>query len=126
VELIRKQFGGRVFLGGQSYGGRQASMSLADDPIADALLLLSYPLHPPGRPNLLRTAHLPKLQVPTLFVSGRKDPFGTIEELESAVRLVPAKTELLAIADAGHSLLTKKNKSDLVEQIVSKFLQFIR
>lgn len=120
--LMKQQFGGRVFLGGQSYGGRQASMLVAADPeVAEALLLLSYPLHPPGRPQQLRTAHLPDIRMPTLFVSGTKDPFGTIEELEAARRLVPGKNQLLPIEGAGHGLLTKRNQSSLVGAVVNAF-----
>ena len=122
VTLMTQKFEGRVFLGGQSYGGRQASMLAAADPgLVDGLLLLSYPLHPPGRPQQLRTAHLPQIETPTLFVSGTKDPFGTIEELEAARKLIPAPSRLIAIESAGHSLLTKKNRAELVSAIVAAF-----
>lgn len=125
--LMKQQTGGRVFLGGQSYGGRQASMLVAADAsAAQALLLLSYPLHPPGKPQQLRTAHLPKLRLPVLFVSGTKDPFGTIAEIDSARTLIPAATEMLAIAGAGHSLLTKRNQEELVASIVRAFHALIR
>jgi len=96
---------GRVFLGGHSYGGRQASMLCADEPgVAAGLLLTSYPLHPPGKPDQLRTQHLPKLTVPALFVQGTRDPFGTIEEIESALKLIPAQTILLKVDGVGHDL----------------------
>src|SRR6266851_7080097 len=79
VAAMRKLFPGRLFLGGQSYGGRQASMLVAEETkLADGLLLLSYPLHPPGHPERLRTQHLPDIKVPVMFVSGTRDPFGTI------------------------------------------------
>ena len=69
VASMRRQTSGRVFLGGHSYGGRQASMLTAADPsLVDYLLLLSYPLHPPQRPGELRTSHFPQLQTSTLFV----------------------------------------------------------
>ena len=104
VELIRPMVKGRVVLGGHSYGGRQASMLAAEDPkAADALLLCSYPLHPPGQPDKLRTQHLPKIEVPVLFVHGTKDPFGSPEEMGSAVKLV-AKARLILIDGAGHDL----------------------
>jgi predicted alpha/beta-hydrolase family hydrolase len=93
-----------VFLGGQSYGGRQASLLAAEAPqLTRGLLLLSYPLHPPGRPAELRTTHLPQLQVPTLFVHGDADPFGSLAELGQARALVPAATQLLAV-QGGHDL----------------------
>jgi predicted alpha/beta-hydrolase family hydrolase len=96
---------GRIFLGGHSYGGRQGSMLASEDPsVADALLLLSYPLHPPEKPQQLRTAHLPKLQVPALFVHGSRDPFGSLDEIRAALALISAPAELLAIEGAGHDL----------------------
>jgi uncharacterized protein len=126
IELMKAEFRGRVFVGGQSYGGRMASMLVASElKIADALLLLSYPLHPPGRPQQLRTAHLPDIKIPTLFVSGTKDPFGTIEELEAARKLVPAKTAMLPIEGAGHSLLTKKNETQLVSGIAESWQRLL-
>src|SRR6202161_3580295 len=82
---MRRQTSGRLFLGGHSYGGRQASMLASNEPsVADRLLLLSYPLHPPQRPSELRTAHFPRLQVPALFVHGTRDGFGSIDEMEAA------------------------------------------
>jgi uncharacterized protein len=115
----------RVFLGGHSYGGRQASMLAASDPsVADALLLLSYPLHPPKQPGQLRTAHFSSLQVPALFVHGVRDGFGTIAEMESALNLIPARTGLLPVVAAGHELMTRSNRDVLREQVTSKFAAF--
>jgi predicted alpha/beta-hydrolase family hydrolase len=125
VELMKKQFAGRAFLGGVSYGGRQASMLVAADPdLVDGLLLLSYPLHPPGRPAQLRTAHFPSLRTPILFVSGTRDAFGSIAELESAIKLIPAPTKLVPIEGTGHSLLQKSNREELPETVVQEFLSF--
>jgi uncharacterized protein len=125
VMLLRKKFSGKAFLGGSSYGGRQASMILAAEPsLADGLLLMSYPLHPPGRPAQLRTAHLPSLQIPTLFISGTRDAFGSIEELQTAIKLIPARTHLLAIEGAGHGLLQKSNRQELPERVVGEFQSF--
>ncbi|MCU1305449.1 MAG: hypothetical protein JWN45_144 [Acidobacteriaceae bacterium] len=116
---------GRLFLGGQSYGGRQASMLAASDPsLVEGLLLLSYPLHPPGRPTQMRTAHFPMLRTPTLFVQGTKDPFGSIEEMESAVKLIPSKTRLLPVQGVGHSLMSKSNKDELVKALLEAFGAF--
>jgi predicted alpha/beta-hydrolase family hydrolase len=95
----------RVFLGGHSYGGRQGTMLAATDPgLVDSLLLLSYPLHPPRKPDQLRTSHFPQLRSRALFVHGSSDPFGTIEEMRSALRLIPATTSLLPVDGAGHDL----------------------
>ena len=107
-----KQLAAHVWLGGHSYGGRQASMLAAEAPgLVEALLLLSYPLHPPKKPQQLRTAHFPQLHTPALFVSGTKDEFATVDELTSALALIPAKTELQIVEGAGHDL--KKGAFDL-------------
>jgi uncharacterized protein len=125
VAAVRRQTSGRVFLGGHSYGGRQASMLAADQPgLVDGLLLLSYPLHPPQRPGELRTAHFPRLKTPALFVSGNCDGFGSIDEWGSALKLIPARTELLPVTGAGHELLSKKNRDSLPETIVTTFRRF--
>jgi uncharacterized protein len=105
VAAVRKMVNGTVILGGHSYGGRQSSMLAAEEPgLVEALLLLSYPLHPPGKPGQPRTAHFPALRTPGLFVHGTKDPFGTIEELAEALKMIPAKTELITVEGAGHDL----------------------
>jgi uncharacterized protein len=125
VEVMRERFGGKVFLGGQSYGGRQASMLAAARPaLANGLLLLSYPLHPPGRAAQMRTAHFPTLQAPALFVSGTKDPFGSPEELKTAIRLIPAPTHFMQIEGEGHSLISKTNRDELPRDIVQQFVSF--
>ncbi|MFI5115365.1 MAG: alpha/beta family hydrolase [Terriglobales bacterium] len=125
VELMKEQFAGWASLGGVSYGGRQASMLVAAEPtLVEGLLLLSYPLHPPGRPAQLRTAHFPSLRAPILFVSGTRDAFGSIEELASAIKLIPAPTKLVAIEGAGHALLQKSNREELPEAVAQEFLSF--
>jgi uncharacterized protein len=122
VELMKKHFSGRAFLGGVSYGGRQASMLIAAEPaLVDGLLLLSYPLHPPGRPAQLRTAHFPGLRKPVLFVSGTRDLFGSIEELATAIKLIPAPTKLVPVEGAGHALLQKSNREELPQNVVQEF-----
>lgn len=77
----------RLVLGGRSFGGRVCSMAVADGQPAAGLVLLSYPLHPPGQPDALRTAHLPNVRVPVLAVSGATDPYGTPTELADALAL---------------------------------------
>ncbi|HSS96825.1 MAG TPA: alpha/beta fold hydrolase [Terriglobales bacterium] len=122
VAAMRELVGGRVFLGGHSYGGRQSSMLCAEQPgLVEGLLLLSYPLHPPGKPDQLRTRHLPDLKTPTLFVSGTIDPFGSIEELNAALKLIPAKTKLLMVQQAGHDLGFKgKSKREELPMVILK------
>jgi len=122
---MKNQFAGPAFVGGSSYGGRQASMVVAAEPaLVEGLLLLSYPLHPPGRPAQLRTAHLPSLRTPTLFISGTKDAFGSIEELESAIKLIPARTMLVAIEGAPHGLMQKSKQDEVPELVVREFQSF--
>jgi predicted alpha/beta-hydrolase family hydrolase len=129
VVVMRKTVAGRVFLGGHSYGGRQASMLCAAEPdLVSGLLLLSYPLHPPRKPEQLRTQHLPNLHTACLFVQGTRDPFGSMEEIEKALELIPAKKELLKVEGAGHDLgfKGKSGQKDLPEQIVSRTAAFFR
>ena len=105
VASLREMGAAQVLLGGHSYGGRQASILAAEDPsVAALLLLLSYPLHPPNKPTELRTAHFPQLKVPAVFVHGTRDPFGTIAEMQDAIRLIPAHTLLLEAPGAAHDL----------------------
>ncbi len=118
IRMTNAHICGKVFLGGHSYGGRQATMLAAENPGAiPALLLLSYPLHPPRQPDKLRTAHFPKLRTPAIFVHGTRDPFGSIEEMKSALALIPASTRLLEVEGAGHDL-----KKASPEMIVSEFM----
>ena len=127
VTALRKLAPGRMFLGGHSYGGRQATMLCADQPgLVEGLLLLSYPLHPPRKPEQLRIQHLPKLQTPALFVQGTRDPFGTPQEIESALSLIPAKTLLQLVEGAGHDLGFKGSarKDELPTFVLAEFQKF--
>jgi predicted alpha/beta-hydrolase family hydrolase len=130
AEALRKIVSGRLYLGGQSYGGRQATMLVAEDNgVADGLLILSYPLHPPGKPEQLRTAHLGKLQAPGLFVQGTKDPFASPEEIKAALKLIPAKTSLLLLENAGHDLgfgrRATARRREIPERIAEAFREVI-
>ena len=109
-----------VFAGGVSYGGRQTAMAAAERPeMARALLLLSYPLHPPGKPQQQRTNFFPDLRIPALFVQGTVDPFGSPEELQAAIPLIPARTDRLLIPGAGHDL---KKAGERAEEILARLL----
>ena len=124
LRVLRERVRDRLFLGGHSYGGRQASMLLAAEPaLASALLLQSYPLHPPGRPQNLRTAHLPDLRLPTLFVHGTTDTFGSLAEVDKARALIPGRTALLPVS-GGHDLGWSRKHGDatLPERIAEAFL----
>lgn len=94
----------RVVLGGRSFGGRMCSVAVADGLPALALVLVSYPLHPPGRPEQVHTEHLPRLHVPCLFVSGTRDAFGTPAELEAATAAIPGPVTHVWIEGGGHGL----------------------
>jgi uncharacterized protein len=135
VAAIKNLVSGQIFLSGHSYGGRQASMLCAeltektpeDAPeLAAGLLLLSYPLHPPRKPDQLRTQHLFHLRTPTLFVHGTRDPFGSIAEIEQALKLIPAKTKLLPVEGAGHDLgfKGKAGRKDLSANVLAQFQAF--
>ena len=117
VAVMSKLTAGPVVLGGHSYGGRQASMLVSEEPaLVAGLLLCSYPLHPPGKPEQLRTAHLSSIRTPALFVHGTKDAFGSIEELSRAIQLIPARTHLSVVEGGGHDL--KRGKFDVDELLV--------
>jgi uncharacterized protein len=127
VAVLRKNVAGRIFLGGHSYGGRQATMLCAAEPdLVSGLLLLSYPLHPPRKPEQLRTQHLPNLRTPSLFVHGTRDPFGSVEEMAKALELIPAKTELMKVEGAGHDLgfKGKTEQKELPGKIALRTMQF--
>ena len=112
VTALRSIVSGRMFLSGLSYGGRQATMLATDEPeLVEALMLLSYPLHPPGKPAQMRTAHFPQLRSRALFVHGTKDPFGSIEEMEEVVRIITVPHKLTVIEGAGHDL--RRGRFDL-------------
>jgi predicted alpha/beta-hydrolase family hydrolase len=113
VHALRQFATARVFLGGSSYGGRQATLLMAEKTsaenpkLADGMLLLSYPLHPPGKPQQLRTDHFPKIETPAMFVHGTRDSFGSIEEMAAALKLIPSRHELVTVEGAPHGLPPK-------------------
>jgi predicted alpha/beta-hydrolase family hydrolase len=93
-----------LVLGGRSMGGRMCSMAVAEGLPAAGLVLVAYPLHPPGRPEKLRTEHLPDVRVPCLFVSGTRDPFGSPDELAAALEQVGGPVTVHLVEGAGHDL----------------------
>lgn len=114
---------GRVVLGGRSFGGRMCSMAVAEGLPALGLVLVSYPLHPPGRPDQLRTAHLPDVAVPCLFVSGTRDPFGTPGELAEATRGIPSPVEHVWIEGGDHGL---RGSDAAVSETVARWVHAVR
>jgi len=100
----------KLAIGGKSMGGRIASHVAASDPEGIAgLVALGYPLHPPGKPEQLRTKHLPAVAVPMLIVQGERDPFGTPDELRPVLRTMPVKTELYVVEGGDHSFKVPKS-----------------
>ena len=117
---------GRLLLGGRSLGGRVCSLAVADEdaPLpALGLILISYPLHPPGKPDRLRTEHFPRLEVPCLFVSGTRDAFGTPEELEAATGLIPGPVTHVWLSGGGHGL---SGRDDEVVAAIEDWTDLIR
>ena len=104
-----------VVLGGRSYGGRMCSMAVAEGLPAAGLVLLSYPLHPPGKPENLRTEHFGAIEVPVLFVSGDKDPFGTPEEFAQHVQAIKGPVTQVWVPGT-HS---PRNNTPVVEAVVN-------
>ncbi|MGH9207152.1 MAG: alpha/beta hydrolase family protein [Acidimicrobiales bacterium] len=100
---------GRIAVGGRSMGGRMCSMAVAEGLEAAALVLISYPLHPPGRPDRLRTAHFPDLELPCLFVSGRRDAFASSSELERETAVIPGPVTI-EFVDGDHSLRRRESE----------------
>ena len=94
----------RIVLGGRSMGGRICSMAVAEGLPAAGLVLVAYPLHPPGRPDRLRTAHLSEISVPCLFVSGTRDSFATPAELEQATAAIAARRSHVWVDGGRHEL----------------------
>jgi predicted alpha/beta-hydrolase family hydrolase len=120
VQALRQRVKGHVFAGGHSYGGRQTAMIAAERVgLADGLLLLSYPLHPPRKPDQPRTAFFPEWRTPALFVHGTRDPFGSLEELRAAIARIPARVHLMAVEGAGHDL---KPAARMAGEILSRML----
>ncbi len=109
---------GRLAVGGRSMGGRMCSMAAADGLEVAALVLISYPLHPPGRSDRLRTGHFPDLRLPCLFVSGRRDAFATPSELERETDAIPGPVTV-DFVDGDHSLRSRETE---VADIVASWL----
>ena len=101
--VFAERAGPEVLAGGQSFGGRSASLAAAGGAEFAGLLLFSYPLHPPGRPEQLRTAHWPQLNLPVLLLMGDRDPFCTMSILETELAKLPS-ARLIVYPGAGHGL----------------------
>ena len=121
LALAREFAAGRMYMGGQSYGGRQATILASEAPgLVAALLLVSYPLHPPGKPEKLRTDHFPRLETPALFAHGSRDPFGALDEMNEALRLLPGRRRLVEFEGAGHGLVQRREGPGAVKAVAAK------
>jgi predicted alpha/beta-hydrolase family hydrolase len=116
--------GSTVFIGGKSMGGRIASqLAAAGDATATAvsgLVLLGYPLHPPGKPEQLRVAHLPDIRVPVLVVQGERDPFGSPDELRPHFAKSAAPVVVNVVERGDHSLAPPKGSARSAGQVHSE------
>jgi predicted alpha/beta-hydrolase family hydrolase len=120
----------KLAIGGKSMGGRIASQVAAADPEGIAgLVFLGYPLHPPGRPDKLRSKHLPAIRAPMLFVQGSRDAFGTPEELAPVIKTLNAPARLCVVEGGDHSFkVTKKaalSQDQVYEFILDEIAQWL-
>lgn len=129
VRAFARQLGvdtANLVIGGRSMGGRMCSMAVADsdDPLqVGGLVLVSYPLHPPKKPDSLRIEHLPRVSVPTLCISGTKDDFGTPEELKTAFSVVHGDVTWHWVENARHELA---RNDEVVADVISSWLSTLR
>lgn len=129
VEVATDRAGGRaVFAGGKSYGGRISSMAAAEGMPAAGLVFLGYPLHPPGKPDQVRDAHLVDLQQPMLFLQGTKDPFATPDVLQPVLQKLGTRATYVPFDGAGHSFERSRKDSpvDNAAALVPFVVVFVR
>lgn len=127
----KKLKGNRLVIGGKSMGGRIASQVAAQNgEHIDGLAFLGYPLHPPGRPEKLRSEHLPKIKAPMLFVQGARDAFGTKDEIAATIKKLKLPAELFAIEGGDHSLKVPKSagvpQPEIYEAAMDKIAEWIQ
>jgi predicted alpha/beta-hydrolase family hydrolase len=125
-----------VLIGGKSMGGRIATHLAAADDADDlgirGVVALGYPLHPPGNPQQLRAAHLPRIRVPMLVVQGGRDPFGTPDELRPVLATVSADVTLHVVESGDHSLAPSRQKDRVastyveIQEVIAKWIRALR
>ena len=131
IEAVARRKFGKLVIGGKSMGGRIASQvaALGAADVA-GLVLLDYPLHPPGKPEELRVKHLPAIETPMLFVQGSRDAFGTPEELRPFMRKLKARAELHVVEGGDHSLKVPKrsglSQADVYKSVQDRIDQWLR
>ena len=109
----------RMVIGGRSMGGRICSMAAAEGLPVAGLVLLSYPLHPPGKPETLRVEHLPDLQMPCLFISGDNDPFGTPDEFAEHLSGIPGPVTSVFLDGGRHDPKNKAQVAQIVDTVAA-------
>ena len=122
AEEVAAMGAGRLVLGGRSMGGRMCSMAVAAGLPAVGLVLISYPLHPPGRPDRLRTEHFPLITVPCLFISGTRDSFASREELEEHTALIPGDVVHVWLDGGDHGL---RRKDQMVAETAAGWIRSV-
>jgi predicted alpha/beta-hydrolase family hydrolase len=110
----------RLYVGGRSMGGRIATQVVAKGAEVAGVVLLGYPLHPPSRPDKLRSEHLPRIRVPMLFVQGERDAFGTPEELAPIVKGLAAGTRLYIVQGGDHSFARPKSSGETIDDTLAR------
>lgn len=126
VEQLTSILGSRrLVLGGKSMGGRIASHVVAGGFVADALVFLGYPLHPPGRPDRIRDKHLHDVGVPMLFVEGTRDPFCPLETLDNVRGRLSQETDLVVIEDGDHSFKVRKSSGRSTDEALAEVVDAV-
>ncbi len=119
-QLIADELGcrpDRLLYGGRSMGGRVCSMAVAAGMPAAGLVLLSYPLHPPNKPDKLRVEHFADIRVPCLFVSGNNDPFGTRDEFNQHLKQINGSVEVKHLEGGGHDPKSRAHVAAILETV---------
>lgn len=122
VAVGRAGDGEPVWVGGKSFGGRMASLAVAEGMPAAGLVFLGYPLHPPGKPERVRDEHLYGIEAPILFLQGTKDPFASAEILGPVLEKLPTAT-LHAVDGGGHSL--ERSRGDDAREVAASFAPLV-
>ena len=132
VEVVTaaRQWSGatRCFIGGKSMGGRMAThLGAAHLDDLSGIVVFGYPLHPPGKPDQLRVAHLGSITVPVLIIQGERDAFGTPRELKPAIETITAKVTLHIVAKGDHSLsVTGRRRDEVLDEVIDVAVAWIR
>jgi uncharacterized protein len=124
-QIVDERSPERVFIGGKSMGGRIGSNIVASGTHADGLVYLGYPLHPPGRPERIRDAHLGDIKAPQLFVEGTRDPFCPLETLAEVIGKRKLNADVVVIDDGNHSLKVRKSSGRSTKEAWNEAIQSI-